>query len=107
MAEYGVAMVEIPAVEGKLEDMYKLFTEHPMGLAYTASQPGFVNMHVAVDTEKNSVVLFERWSKAEDWRTYAATRDVENEANAGWTALFGPLMGGAPRMAPMAYRKSY
>ena len=107
MAGYGVTLIEIPAVEGKADEMYTLITEHPMGLAYTASQPGFVSMDVAVDTEKNSVVLFEKWSKADDWRAYAATREVENEANAGWNAAFGPLVGGAPRMTPMDCRNNY
>ena len=107
MAGYCVTLIEVPAVEGKAEEMFKLFVEHPMGLAYAASQPGFVSMDVAIDTEKNSVVIFGKWSKADDWRAYAATREVENEANAGWTAAFGPLVGGAPRMMPMDCRKNY
>lgn len=104
---YGMSLVEVPAVAGKLEEMYKVFTEDPMGLAYTASMPGFVNMEVAIDTEKNSIVLMEKWSKADDWRAYAASREVENEANAEWNATFGPLVGGAPRMAPMDCLKIY
>ena len=107
MAGYCVTLIEVPAVEGKAEEMFKLFVEHPMGLAYAASQPGFVSMDVAIDTEKNSVVIFGKWSKADDWRAYAATREVENEANAGWTTAFGPLVGGAPRMMPMDCRKNY
>ena len=104
---YGITLVEFPAAEGKLEEMYKQFIEHPMGLAYSQKQPGFVNAEVAFDTKKNSIVLLEKWSKADDWRAYAKTREVENEANAGWNAVFGPLVGGAPRMVPMDCRKSY
>ena len=106
-AGYGVTLVEVPAVAGKVEEMYKVFTEDPMGLAYTASMPGFVNMEVAIDTEKNSIVLMEKWSKADDWRAYAASREVENEANAEWNATVGPLVGDAPRMSPMDCLKIY
>ena len=58
MAGYGVTLVEFPAAEGKLEEMYKQFTEHPMGGGYTASQPGFLSMDVAIDTEKNSLLFY-------------------------------------------------
>ena len=109
--DYGVALVEIPIVPGKLQDAFSLFTEHPHGLKYTATQPGFLSMTVALDATKNSVVLLEKWEKKEDWTAYDATRHVEEgelgASNAAWGAEFGPLVGGAPRMVSMDCEKHY
>lgn len=106
MAGYGVSLVEITAPPGKLDELFKQFTEHPMGLAYTASQPGFLNLDVGIDREKNSVVFFEKWVKKEDWVTYAKTRGVKNDGNATWTAISTPLTAGA-RAAPLDCLKNY
>jgi alpha-tubulin suppressor-like RCC1 family protein len=109
--DYGVALVEIPIVPGKLQDAFSLFTEHPHGLKYTATQPGFLSMTVALDATKNSVVLLEKWEKKEDWTAYEATRRAEEgelgASNAAWGAEFGPLVGGAPRMVSMDCEKHY
>ena len=109
--DYGVALVEIPIVPGKLQDAFSLFTEHPHGLKYTATQPGFLSMTVALDATKNSVVLLEKWEKKEDWTAYEATRHAEEgelgASNAAWGAEFGPLVGGAPRMVSMDCEKHY
>jgi heme-degrading monooxygenase HmoA len=106
-ASCGVALVEVPIVAGKLEEAGALFTQHEMGLAYTASQPGFIGMDIALDAEKHSVVIMEKWTKKEDWQAYVAKRDVENEGNAAWNAAFGPLVGGAPRMVSLDSLKTY
>jgi quinol monooxygenase YgiN len=106
-ASYGVALVEVPIVKGKLNDAYELFTTHDMGLKYTSSQPGFLNMAVGLDADSNSVILFEKWVKKEDWIAYGATRQVENAANTAWTEAFGPLLNGPPRMGAMDCRKNY
>ena len=87
MASHGVVLVEIPIVAGKLEEAGALLTQHKMGLAYTASQPGFVGLDIALDTEKHSVILMEKWAKKEDWHAYVAIRGVENENNAAATRL--------------------
>ena len=110
-ASYGVAALEIPIQEGKLEEAVQLLTDHPHGLSYTSAQPGFISLSLAADTKANSVILMEKWEKADDWVTYEATRHVEEgelgESNAAWNAAIGPLVGGAPRMSPMKCRKHY
>ena len=109
--DYGVGLVEIPIVPGKLQDAFSLFTKHPHGLKYTATQPGFLSLTVALDATQNSVVLLEKWEKKEDWTAYEATRHVEEgelgASNAAWGAEFGPLVGGAPRMVSMDCEKHY
>jgi len=106
-AIYGVTLVEVPIIEGKLDEAFKVFTEHAMGLAYTSSRPGFLNLDIALDAEKNSVILFERWEKKADWTAYMATRAVDNAANTSWNENFGPLVSGAPRMVAMDCLKTY
>lgn len=106
-ATYGIALVEVPAQEGKLDDLYKAFTEHPMGLAYTAKQPGFINLDVALDKKKNSIIFFETWVKKEDWMAYSASRRVDNADNKAWGEVMKTVAGGAPRAAPMDCVKNF
>lgn len=108
---YGVALVELPIVPGKLDEAIKIMTEHPHGLKFTAAQPGFLSMSVSKDVEKNSVLLMERWTKKEDWTAYAARRDIKDGAlgksNASWNEAIGPLIGGAPRLGSFDCVASY
>ena len=108
---FGVALVEIPIVDGKLDEAVKVFMEHPHGLKYTEIQPGFISMTLSKDVEKNSLVIMERWTKKEDWRTYERTRHAEDgelgKCNAAFNAVFGPLVGGAPRMGSFDCEASY
>jgi len=108
---YGVALVEVPIVPGKLDEAVKVFTEHPHGLKYTEIQPGFLSMSISKDAEKNSVIIMERWTKKEDWTAYAATRGIKEgnlgKCNAAWDEVFGPLVGGTPRMGSFDCEASY
>ena len=111
MAAYGVGLVEVPIVPDKLDEAFKVFTEHPHGLQYTSIQPGSLGASISCDAEKNSIIVMEKWVKKEDWNTYGATRRVTEgelgEKNAAWNAVFGPLVGGAPRMLSMDCKKSF
>ena len=100
---FGSVLVEITVIPGKIEEALKLFTDHPMGLKYTAKQPGFISVDVGTHAEKNSIVLMEKWVKKEDWVLYAATRQEANEGNTSWNKTFGVLVAGA-RFAPMDCR---
>jgi heme-degrading monooxygenase HmoA len=113
MTDFGVALVEIPIVAGKLDEAVKIFDEHPHGLKFTASQPGFISMTMSKDEEKHSIILMERWTKKEDWMAYGGRRAVKGESDLGesnkaWEAAVGPLMAGELlRMGAFDVEKSY
>ena len=111
MSDFGVALVEIPIVAGKLDEAVKIFDEHPHGLKFTASQPGFISMTMSKDTDKNSVILMERWTKKEDWIAYGGRRAVTEgelgESNKAYGAAVGPLIAGEMRMGAFDVAKSY
>ena len=112
MTEFGVALVEIPIVAGKLDEAVKIFDEHPHGLKFTASQPGFISMTMSKAEDKNSIILMERWTKKEDWIAYGGRRAVKEgelgESNKAWESAVGPLMAGELlRMGAFDVEKSY
>ena len=88
MTDFGVALVEIPIVAGKLDEAVKIFDEHPHGLKFTSSQPGFISMTMSKADDKNSIILMERWTKKEDWIAYGGRRAVKEgelgESNKAW-----------------------
>ena len=107
----GVALLQIPILPDKLDEACKIACEHPHGLAYTASQPGFLGLVCACNYEENTLIFMEKWVKADDWKTYGATREVKEgelgEKNAAWGGAIGPLFAGTPDMGSLTESSIY
>lgn len=92
--------MEVPIVEGKLNEAYELMTTHDMGCKYMSSQPGFRSMDVGVGTWKNSVILMQKWDKKEDGVACEEKRKKENDYKV-YNEILRPLLKAEPSFVAM------